>query len=245
MENTNLKSVLEYCEEKKLYFGEGNPNAKILFVGQEIGFGHEEKEDKKPNIDEIIKRAEEQINGNLCNWQKHCHFGLEQCLKNMEQFFKQKTNPTWKSYQKIVNGILGGDITEKRFDFLNDCFITEFSQLSLPNSSYLKNDKEFAEIKKQSIKQRKELFKQDFFQNFPIVIMACGHYSKDFDFNMEEIFGVKWVGKTEELSRGNYYNVNKENDKILIHTRQVSTGVSDLLLSEIAKEIRNFKSKTL
>jgi hypothetical protein len=242
MNNTNLESILKFCEKENFYFGEGNPNAKILFVGQEIGFGHETKEDKQPTIDEIIERADQQINDNLSNWRKHCHFGIEQYLKNMEQCFKQRTNPTWISYQKIANGILQRDITEKRFDFLNDCFITEMSQLSLPNNRYLKNDKEFAMMKQQSINKRKELFKHDFFQKFPVVVMACGHYPKDFCFNIEEIFDVKWIGETKVLSKGNYYNVHYGKDKILIHTRQVSVSVTNELLSEIAKEIRDFRN---
>jgi len=246
MENTDFKKVLEFCEKEKLYFGEGNPNAKILFVGQEIGFG--DTKEKEPSIDEIIKRAEKYTNENLCNWFKHCMFGIEQYLKNMEQ---QKTNPTWSSYQKIFNCILGRDINEKHFDFLNDSFITEFSQLSLPKSSYLKNNKEFFEIKKQSINERKKLFiENDFFKNFPIIIMACGHYPKDFDFDIQGIFNVEFI---EKKNYNDYwYNIHYNKDfetqgvnKVLIHTRQLSNfrdkkANYECLFSKIAELCKPF-----
>lgn len=70
--------------------------------------------------------------------------------------------------------------------------------------------------------------------------MACGHYPKKFNFDIEDIFDVKWTGETTILSKGNYYNVHYGKSKILIHTRQVSIGVTNQLLFEIAELCKKY-----
>jgi len=232
----NLKEILAFCKGR-FYFGEGSPDAKILFVGKEIGYGHEK--DKHPDVSTITKKAKDKIDENLNNWNLHIEHGVGNYLKNMGNLFREKTNPTWISYQKILNEIEGREQKADKFDFLSYCFITEFSQIPLPNSGHKSNDKEFAKEKKQNINKRKELLEQSFFQKIPIVIMACGNYIKRSD--IETIFGVKLKEGKKELSKGNWYSLykgktNKGEKKILIHTRQLSNGVSDKLLSEIAKK---------
>jgi len=249
MKNADLQKVLEFCEEKNLYFGEGNPNAKILFVGQEIGYGSENSEDKQPSFFKIKENSEKETNKNLCFWERRTSEDLEKYLLHLQGHFKDVSpNPTWKSYQKIVNVILGRSIEDKCHDFLNYSFITEYSQLSLPKNQYRPKDmdkKEFDEKKKKSIDERKTLFKQDFFQNFPTVIMACGHYpTRQYPMNMPQTFGVKWAEEeskkiSKELSTG-YCNLHFEENKILIHTRQLSNFRDNKenvnqLLTKIAK----------
>jgi len=239
MKNADLQKVLEFCENEKLYFGEGNPNAKILFIGQEIGYGLEKLKYKQPNFAEIKEKSEKEINQNLRFWQERCQSNyVEQYLQDIERLFREKPNRTWENYQKIVNVILGRDINEKQHDFLNYSFITEYSQLSLPKSQYRPKEmdkKEFDKKKKESINERKALFSQEFFQNFPIIIMACGHYpTKLFPMDIETVFGVKWCGESKGKI-GNYYNLHQGENKILIHTRQVSMGVTNELLFEIAE----------
>lgn len=123
-------------------------------------------------------------------------------------------------------------------------FITELSQIHLPYSNTA--DEELKTARINSIDQRKELFKKDFFQNFPIVIMACGHYpTKEFNFDIEDIFDVDWNKETIVLSKGNYYNIHtgkckNGKDKILIHTRQVTLGVTNQLLSNISEICKSY-----
>lgn len=253
MENLNLiKDILEYCEKEKLYFGEGNPNAKILIIGKEIGYGSEEN--KKPSLEDILEKSEVENVKNLQYWHERLENNyVNNYLKDMEKLFKEKPNQTWGNYQKIVNGIKGNNSTEKQFDFLNDCFITELSQISLPNSDYLKEIKADDIIRKNSVEQRENLFRQSFFQKFPIIIMACGHYPTTefnkkmygkYEFDIEEIFNVEYTGNIEGEA-GNYYNIhygktNNGNDKILIHTRQASMGVTNELLSTIANLCKEY-----
>lgn len=241
MKNKDLTNILKYCKEKEFYFGEGNPDGEILFIGQEIGYG--DTIEKTPALDAIYSRAQSEVEKNLSNWEKHCQLGIGQYLEHMKNLFQEKTNPTWLNYQKVVNSVIGREISEEHFDFLNCSFITEFSQLPLPKSSYLPKEKrrEFAEIKRKSIENRRLLFdeKKSFFRRFPIVIMACGHYPKIYDFDILDFFDVEFTedsseNPNEELiikrSQSKYWyhiHYNKDykekgKDRILIHTRQLS-----------------------
>lgn len=242
MFKTEFKNAVEFCVKNGLYLGEGNPNSNILIVGKEIGLALEE--DKTPSI----SKSNEDNNQNLINWQTIIdRDDLEVYLENIRNSFQETPNSTWNNYQKIVNTILGDDLSEKKFDFLNSTFITELNQIRLSYSSQA-NTNELKTARSNSIEKRKALFELDFFQNFPIVIMACGHYpTKEFNFDMEKIFNVKWDGTTVELSKNNYYNLHfgktpNGKDRVLIHTRQVSMGVTNELLKTIGEISKPFNS---
>lgn len=230
MKNTDLENILKYCNAEKLFFGEGTPTARILIIGKECGWNDYDmpNSDTKENIE---LQAKNSTKHNLNCWQNG-----DSHLKQLktDALAKWPNSPTWRNYQTLVQNIIGKEIA--KYDFLDHSFITELSQICLPNSNHLKNN----ELTIQSVKKRKLLFKQDFFQKFPIVIMACGHYPKSFDFDIEDVFDVKWVRETTVLSKGNYYNVHYGKDKILIHTRQVSLGVSNQLLSEVAELCKEY-----
>ena len=201
--NSDFHNILQYCENNELYLGEGNPNAKILLIGKEIGHGIEE--DKTPSLSKSNAKNED----NLKFWRnRYESYPLEKYLKDIEKCFEKKPNRTWENYQKIVNRIIGRTDNEKQYDFLDYGFITELSQIHLPYSSGAITE-ELKTARINSINQRKELFKREFFQNFPIIIMACGHYpTKEFNFDIENIFDVEWNKETIVLSKGNYYNIH-------------------------------------
>lgn len=225
MKKSDLQNVLEFCEKEKLYLGEGTPTptAKILFIGKESGWNEKRWGEATPEKIPIV--SDENASHNLDCWRNH-NGNLEQLKCDARK--EWPNSPTWRSYETLTKIITGQDIA--KYDFLDYSFITELSQICMPKSNHLKDNN----LTKESVEKRKKLFKESFFQKFPVIIMACGHYPRDFDFDMEDIFDVKWDGETKVLSEGNYYNVHHGKDKILIHTRQVSMGVTNLLLSEIA-----------
>ena len=162
------------------------------------------------------------------------------------------TSRSWFDYQKIINNMdsisLNGE-RKRTICFHEYCFSTELSSVSA------KYSKEADPIqRKESIRVRTtELLNLPFYQQFPIVIVAAGHYPKELGIDLEKLFGVQWDGKTidrkenEKLKR-NWYNVHKgKQPKLLIHTNQLSMNITDELLRLIAEvcdtfvEINNIK----
>ena len=97
--------------------------------------------------------------------------------------------------------------------------------------------------------------KSDFFQSFPIVIISgVGYFKITANSNeIEEIFSVKYLEKKfaeGKESQPYWIHSNKDNQssKLLINTYQLSIGISDALLQEIAnmikKEIKMMKPKS-
>lgn len=251
--------VLEYCKDEKLYLGEGNPNAKILLIGKEAGFNRAEgpllanAENKK---EWLLKFSQETALNNLDRLENDYHLnGLPQLKKDIG------SNPTWRSYQRLVNlinGIEKKDIPKGGkgdWDFLDNSFISEINQIRLPKSNYLEENDISDSIRKESVEKRAKLFQQSFFRKFPIVIIATGPDYLDnskngkykYDFNIEREFNVKFkelITIQEKGSKTRWYNVHREIEgerRIVIHTRQLSTVGEHYtslypLLNKIAEE---------
>lgn len=246
-----VKKVIE-CKRNENYIGTGNPNSKILIVGKETATDIE----NKANKDELYVRFQNEMlqdfkeNANkwnlnienfttidsLPNWTG----GKDSPLNSNPLFpFKSlhakelKEGQTWRKYQKLHDLIFLNDISsikEKEIDFHNNFFLTEM------NSSPAKFTKD---ADKSGIPNRKQFFKESsFFQNFPVIILACSNYINGNE--IENIFNVtfnKQCGTEKQLFWTHY---NSDKTKLVIHTRQLSTNVSDNLLIEIATEVRNF-----
>jgi len=232
-----FEQVLDYCEKNCLFLGEGNPNGKILIVGKEVGG------DQPESVEKIIEISNKDVKRNLEAWNNPAGYDLK---KLKDDIYKNHKNPTWTNYQKLTNKIIKEDLG-KNYNFLDYCFMTELSQIHLPNSDYGENfqkeeRQEIDRIKKDSLIEREKLLSMPFFRNFPIVILACGHYPttefKNYKFDIEKVFEVKWEKPTKEVGN-NWYNVhyNSNNSKIVIHTRQLSNAFNANLLDEIAKEV--------
>jgi hypothetical protein len=97
---------------------------------------------------------------------------------------------------------------------------------------------------KSGIPSRKQFFKENqFFQDFPVVILACSNYITGVE--IEDVFNVNFdrqCGSGKQLFWTHY---NSDKTKLVIHTRQLSTNVSDELLKEIAKEVSSFIEQNL
>ncbi|PTT02248.1 hypothetical protein DBR27_11310, partial [Flavobacterium sp. HMWF030] len=103
------------------------------------------------------------------------------------------------------------------------------------------------EIRKKSIDIRKELFQESFFKGFPIIIVAVGHYVRDFNIDLQEVFRMKFhqehSNKHSEGLKKEYINVHYDDfekpTKLLIHTNQLSM-VSNKLIFKLSEICDNF-----
>ena len=222
------------------YIGVGNPNAKILIIGKESAI--DERKEEKQYVRENLKNVEgwlENVKKDMALfnadkdefWKKDPEAPINPMYPYRGQYFRidngknYGTSRTWFDYQKIIN---------------------QMETISLDVSA--KYSKE-ADVKKrkESIKVRTtELLKLPFYQQFPIVIVAAGHYPKEFGIDLEELFGVKWDGKTIDRDdncklKSNWLNVHLGNQpKLLIHTNQLSINITDELLRLIAEKCDEF-----
>lgn len=155
------------------------------------------------------------------------------------------TSTTWYNYQKLINriGIAGrannscrARTKDDELDFFKDCFITEFSaECSLYSK---KSDKVEGSIKSRT----RHLLNEPFFKSFSIIIVACGHYIRRYGdiIDLQKLYEVKYEQPTVDVNSNNWYNFHKGNNKILIHTNQLSMNISDELLNKIARVIGDF-----
>lgn len=160
---------------------------------------------------------------------------------------KGDTSKTWYNYQKIMNALDLKDYPNNAINFHEYAFCSELNQISGPYSKTIPK-----KIRKESIENRKELFNEPFFKEFPITIVAVGHYVKDFNVNLEEIFEVYFHEEiSKEISKGlnkEYINIHFDDlenpTKLLIHTNQLSM-VSNELINILGKICSNFLKNNL
>ena len=260
MYTEKFKQVVQYCKEKNLFVGYGNPNGKVLVIGKEAA--HVAKEDL---ADHLEKKKEELLQSNVAQWEHILSTGEvpnydgERPISDENPLYaygnqynkrdnlnNKKGNPynggtsdTYTKYEKLYEQLfLQGEKLEK-INFQKEFFITELSDYPTKESY---KDNEIEALRKQSIEERKPLFALPFFKEFPIVIVAAGDYPEKYNFDMQQIFDVQWEGKTIEVGEKYWYNLHfsKDNKRILIHTRQLSNRVSNELIAAIASEAKKF-----
>ena len=246
----NFKKAVELAAKNiKFYLGTGNPDAKILIVGKELGFENQEQ-------------AEREVTNNIPQWEENIrkNFSIEdiKCYSETEVYnplFPYKgqiakkdneknngTSVTWLNYQKLHDDIYCAKSKTKEINFHKDFFLTEINQP--PSKSSKEQDKD---KRKESIECRKKfIHDSDFFQSFPITILTCKAYISD----PQELFVNKLLGGEEVLKIARnpckiYFSEDKK--KIVILTRQLSNSFKKELLEKISSEIQVFikgQSKT-
>lgn len=197
---------LKVDENDNTFIGAGNPMGKILFIGQECAIGTSEDNEKQKIYDALYSS---EITPHICKWCYNIEKNLSQedvvndikiesynplypYKGKMFSRYNEKTNKsaeaitsTWYYYQKLYDIICGKKeprTKQERVDFFEDCFMTELSHITAKNNKEANKKKV---LRKASIESRKELFKEPFFQSFPIVIVAAGHYPRDNGFDIQ------------------------------------------------------------
>lgn len=212
-------------ESNPFYVGFGNPNAKILLIGKEKAIGSENTEALKYESRKNPIEWEYYVR-NLTSYNRKRFW--DEAKFYLNSFYPyEKTNKggdTWAKYESLVNRIL----EKKRIKhnvFFEESFLTEVNYKPSKRSK----------IKKFEDEERKEFLKSSFYKSFKITILACADYLKKEE--IEEIFDVKF---TANLSDGHKMVVYKNEDRILVNTRQLSTSVPNLYLQKIAEEVKSY-----
>ena len=256
MYTEKFKQVVQYCKEKNLFVGYGNPNGKVLVIGKEAA--HIGKEETTENLE---KKKEELFQSNVSQWEHILstnevpNYDGERPISHENplyaygnQFNKKDvrkegkpynggTSSTYLNYEKLYEQLfLQGEKLE-RINFQKEFFITEFSDY--PTRESYKNE-DIEALRKQSIEERKPLFALPFFKEFPIVIVAAGDYPDLYHIDLERTFDVIFK-KEIKVGRDRYFlHFSKDNKRILIHTRQLSNSFSRELIPAIASEAKKF-----
>lgn len=228
--SNEFKDLIARMKQTKDFIGYGNPNAKILIIGKEEALDIEKECDKE--IYEIAVKP---------NWELWEKIIVDPSItpdsipiwKDTENFsplypWKGDTLPTggnntWRNYQKLINMLIpeanAGNITT----FHQYAFITELNDLPSPKSKY-----KDSEVKKRIQHRCEKVLNHPFYKSFPIVIAACGHYVKYYDIKLEELFDQKFI-ELKPVDKGEWINFHQKDNRILIHTRQLSWCSKELI----------------
>lgn len=213
-------SILEKENEiVESYLGTGNPNSKIIVFGKELGF--DEKRIEQFNLEVL---------SNIEDWNKNINNNIffDQVKVDLHNPLipyngcRQKAGHTWSKYQILSDFIF----PESNQNFFMNFYVSEIGHKP---SKYSQNQG-LSEMRKSLLKEN------SFFQEFQIVILACGNYLKTKD--IEDIFSVDH-SESKSIPR-NKLEIFRSIDKLVVNTRQLSMDVSRDYLEILASEIRKF-----
>lgn len=259
-----FKEAVKFSKCENLFLGYGNPNGKILMIGKEQYFDSKSKNDTDEFYNELLEKRKVVNQININSWLKNLEENFNPDWNSLKEtneinnnaqtiHWNQKNTPnkllktgnwnfgtsnTYLKYQKIYQNVFLNSIKQENIDFQKEFFITELNDL-IAKKDY--NFKRLKELKQDFISKREVLFNLSFFKHFPIVIIASGHYSRDFNFDIEKTFGVEWTKKIKIVGKSwinLHYSTNPDDNRLLIHTRQLSTSVTNELLEDIGNIIR-------
>jgi hypothetical protein len=241
-----LKSNLENHND---YIGKGNPNAKILIIGKELALDQKQIIEIKETLNRNVSDWKDNIdnpNKEIVNWNKN--FSLFNPLFPYKGMMKseQSFGQTWRKYQLLHDKTFDSQLDS--YDFYNKIFITE---LNSNPSKYSNDQNKEEEERKNSINERvNNFFKSDFIQSFPIIIVASGHYTRDYNVDLCKLFNIDFISPTKEVKGEKviqWYNLHEnklgKKPQLLIHTKQLSMVVLNELLEQISNEIKSFAKK--
>ena len=251
-----LKNLLKQAKSENLFIGSGNPDSNILIVGKEASISEDNKEQIEREITVSIEQWERDIDKQLSEVDYRGMFSplypykgqlkkRDSNIRNPKAEYNWGTSVTWLNYQKVRDSIL--ETNSDIINFHENCFITELNQITSRYSSHQNNDN--GERSAMINKRLKTVFTSDYIQSFPVVIMACGTYVRQFGINIEKLFGVEQNQELKCVPGNNrqwyrvYHNLSGESPKLVIHTRQMSMNVTNALIEMIGKEISSFCKK--
>ena len=240
--SNEFKDLIARIEQTKDFIGYGNPNAKILIIGKEEALDIEKECDKE--IYEIAVKSNWEL------WKKNDLYASSITPDSISVWKDSKDfNPlypwkgdelpkgTWTNYQNLINRLYREADAGKMTTFHQYAFITEFNDL--PSKKSKRKD---PEVQQRITHRCKNVLNHPFYKSFPIVIAACGHYVKDYNINLEDIFNQKYIEPESVKIKREWINIHRKDNRILIHTRQLSNSFSPELIKCIADYCKLSKS---
>jgi hypothetical protein len=154
------------------------------------------------------------------------------------------TSRTWYNYQKLMDKVRGLKRSkEDLLDFHDVCFTSELSTICAKKSNEVDEEERIDSISRRAGKTN-AFFSSDFFQAFPIVIVASKNYISRYRgvFSVEDLFGLP--ADSKRLHDGFYtYSRQGDSPKLLICCRHFASRLSDSYINEIASAITEFQNK--
>lgn len=224
----STEEFIDKCIETNQYFGLGNPESKILFVGKEAG----------------IKVGRGTPHGTGLSWKKDSSVYSKRYVPKDENL--KNGNHTWQKYQKLfeliakkANFPIVSKIDKCEITFVEYLFTTELSNLNAEDSVTAKKQVNF----KPELKKRKEFFwESDFINKFDIVVIFAldNNYIETYEGEVCKLFKVNFkekinIGRTQNIwIHSSDEKEGRNVPKLVIHTRQLTNGCSNELLEKVA-----------
>ena len=264
----SFDQLLKATQENNEYVGCGNPNASILIIASEPAIATDEERYEW----EMAKNNEKWLTEGVA--ETIVHDGVIDDISKFSPRFPYKgqkysvrsevkkdevthirsvagTSRTWYNYQKLLDLVRGVNRSKAELlDFHDWCFTSELNTCCAKKSSEVDEEGRRSSIAKRAGKSNR-FFSSDFFQGFPIVIVASRNYVHRYRdvFSVGELFGFPADSKrvmsvpTRKGGRNRHldiYTRQGDSPKLLICCTHFANRMSEEYMKAIASMIREF-----
>ena len=264
----SFDQLLKAAQVSNEYVGCGNPNASILIIASEPAIAPDEERYEW----EMAKNNEKWLTEGVA--ETIVHDGVIDDISKFSPRFPYKgqkysvrsevkkdevthirsvagTSRTWYNYQKLLDLVRGVNRSKAELlDFHDWCFTSELNTCCAKKSSEVDEEGRRLSIAKRAGKSNR-FFSSDFFQGFPIVIVASGNYVHRYRdvFSVGELFGFPADSKrvmsvpTRKGGRNwhlDIYTRQGDSPKLLICCTHFANRMSEEYMKAIASMIRDF-----
>lgn len=264
----SFDQLLKAAQVSNEYVGCGNPNASILIIASEPAIAPDEERYEW----EMAKNNEKWLTEGVA--ETIVHDGVIDDISKFSPRFPYKgqkysvrsevkkdevthirsvagTSRTWYNYQKLLDLVRGVNRSKAELlDFHDWCFTSELNTCCAKKSSEVDEEGRRLSIAKRAGKSNR-FFSSDFFQGFPIVIVASRNYVHRYRdvFSVGELFGFPANCKrvmsvpTRKGGRNRHldiYTRQGDSPKLLICCTHFANRMSEEYMKAIASTIREF-----
>lgn len=264
----SFDQLLKVTQENNEYVGCGNPNASILIIASEPAIATDEERYKWEMAENNKKWLTEGVAETIV------HDGVIDDISKFSPRFPYKgqkysvrsevkkdevthirsmagTSRTWYNYQKLLDLVRGVNRSKAELlDFHDWCFTSELNTCCAKKSSEVDDEGRRSSIAKRAGKSNR-FFSSDFFQGFPIVIVASRNYVHRYRdvFSVGELFGFPADSKrvmsvpTRKGGRNRHldtYTRQGDSPKLLVCCTHFANRMSEEYMKAIASTIMEF-----